>query len=286
MFTVTMPLWLLALSPILLGVPHLLADLRYCVARPGLHLRAEWIFGVGVPLGAIIFGADLWVGMLAVPGAFLASRGASWRKTLGLCLGVGLVGATFLHHQLATLILVHAHNFVAVALWWAWRPRNRVLHLIPLAGFLAASVALAFGWMDGVLAVSTGLLPGLGVTDHLRVLARGLDPSFGVRLVLLYAFAQSVHYWMWLRMVPDEDRGRVSPRTFRRSWDALIGDLGPLVVWGAIIASVGLAFWAVIDLAQARYEYLHFARFHGVLELATAAFFLVEGRPAGPEVTP
>ncbi|MCO4771499.1 MAG: hypothetical protein KDA24_15815 [Deltaproteobacteria bacterium] len=283
MFTATMPLWMLALSPILLGVPHLLADLRYCVARPGLHRRAEWVVAVGAPLGALVFGADLWVGMLAVPGAFLASHGASWRKILGALAGIGLVWATSLNNRLATLILAHAHNFVAVALWWAWRPRGRRLHLLPLGAFLLASVALGMGWMDGVLAASASLLPGLGVTDHLRVLARGVEPTLGIRLVLLYAFAQSVHYWMWLRMVPDEDRDRVAPRTFRRSWDALVADVGPVVLWGAILSTAGLAVWAVIDLAQARYEYLHFARFHGVLELAAAAYFLVEGRPGARE---
>ncbi len=105
----------------------------------------------------------------------------------------------------------------------------------------------------------------------------------GLRLVLLYAFAQSVHYWMWLRMVPDEDRERVSPRTFRRSWVKLENDMGKVVLWGAVATAVFLAGWAVFDLARARYEYLHFARFHGVLELSTVALLLVEGRPrSGP----
>jgi hypothetical protein len=30
--TALAPMWMLALGPIVLGVPHLLADLRYCVA--------------------------------------------------------------------------------------------------------------------------------------------------------------------------------------------------------------------------------------------------------------
>src|SRR5262245_32161342 len=37
------PLWLLALGPVILGVPHLVADARYLVMRPGLHRRlAFW----------------------------------------------------------------------------------------------------------------------------------------------------------------------------------------------------------------------------------------------------
>lgn len=285
-FTATIPLWMLGLSPILLGVPHLLADLRYCVARPGYHRRTAWVIGVGAPLGALIFGADLWIGMLAVPGAFLAASGATWRRALGVIAGIALVWASSLNGRLATLLLAHGHNFVAVALWWAWRPRGRGLHLWPLLAFLVISLGIGFGALDGVLAMSATFAPGLGITDHLRVLARGVEPTLGIRLVLLYAFAQSVHYWMWLRMVPDEDRDRVSPRTFRRSWAALERDVGPLLLWGAIITFVGLAGWAVFDLARARYEYLHFARFHGVMELAAMALFLVEGRPAPHRETP
>ena len=281
--TATVPLWTLAFGPIVLGVPHLLADLRYCIARPGYHRRPEWIVAVAAPLGALVLGAELWLGLLAVPGAFLIAKGSSIRRVLGVLVGAVLVYLAYQNGRLATLVLAHAHNFIAVALWWAWRPRGQRLHWIPLALFLGASLALAAGLCDGVLAAAAtvGFLPGLGVTDHISVLARGVDPTLGLRLVLLYAFAQSVHYAMWLRMVPDEDRPRVAPRTFRRSWRKLEEDVGPVLLWGSVLGAVGLAVWAVFDLAQARGDYLYFARFHGVLELAAAGLFLMEGRPAG-----
>src|SRR5262245_58494037 len=41
--TLLCPLWLLGLSPLILGVPHLLADVRYLVVRPGFHRRALYI---------------------------------------------------------------------------------------------------------------------------------------------------------------------------------------------------------------------------------------------------
>ncbi len=284
LFTATIPLWMLALSPILLGVPHLVADLRYCAVRPGYTRRPVWVLLVAAPLGALVFGADLHIGMLAVPGAFLVARGSSLRRTVGVAAGLGLVVACSLNNKLATLLLAHAHNFVAVGLWFAWRARVKALSLLPLFAFLFASAAIALGWLDGLLLASSEFpLPGLGASKHLRVLAGGLEPTMGLRLVLLYAFAQSVHYWMWLRMVPDEDRERVSPRTFRRSWVKLENDMGKVVLWGAVATAVFLAGWAVFDLARARYEYLHFARFHGVLELSTVALLLVEGRPrSGP----
>ena len=39
LLAVVAPLYLLAVGPLVLGVPHLLADVRYLVVRPRLHRR-------------------------------------------------------------------------------------------------------------------------------------------------------------------------------------------------------------------------------------------------------
>jgi hypothetical protein len=277
------PLWLLALGPVSLGVPHVLADLRYCVVRPGYHQRTAWQLGVAAPLGALVLGADLWVGVLAVAGGFVAANGAAWKRGIGVALALSLAWMAASDSRAFTLGLAHLHNFVAVGLWWAWRSRKGALHLLPLAAFALACAFIVGGGLDATAAMAARVefLPGLGMDKHLRTLARGVDPHWGVRWVLLYAFAQSVHYSMWLRMLPDEDRDRVSPRTFRRSWRVLKEEVSAPLVWLTVVATVGVAGWAVFDLARARFEYLHFARFHGVLELATAATLLIEGRPKG-----
>ena len=69
--TVVAPLWLLALGPILFGVPHVLSDIRYCVVRRGYHLRPELVLWCGFPLLAMGLGAGLWVGLLSVLAAFV-----------------------------------------------------------------------------------------------------------------------------------------------------------------------------------------------------------------------
>jgi hypothetical protein len=104
----------------------------------------------------------------------------------------------------------------------------------------------------------------------------------GVRLVLFYAWAQSLHYGIWLRLIPEDDRDRPSPRTWVRTWRALRDELGVAVVLGTVALTLGLALWAAWDLAAARGGYLRFVRFHGFLELAAGAVFLVEGRPVRP----
>ena len=121
---------------------------------------------------------------------------------------------------------------------------------------------------------------------HERSLAPFAGDTWGVRLVLFYAFAQSLHYAVWLRMVPEEDRSKSAPRPFVQSYRAIVKDMGrPLVFLGAA-TTLAVAVWAVYDLAQARMGYLRFALFHGHLELAAAAWLWMERPRHGGGETP
>lgn len=273
------PLWLLALGPILLGVPHLVADIRYCFVRPGYHRRLALWVAAGVPMiaGAIL--NEPAISLAAVAGAAAAARGASsWRWLIVGAAAVGAAGS-LLAPATAVLVLVHGHNFVAVALWWAWRPRRSKVHLLPLSLFVLLSVGIVVGLFDGLVGGLIASAPTqLDLQYHLAHLAPGLAPELGARVVLSFAFAQSVHYVMWLRLVPEEDRDRVSPRTFRASYRALQQEMGRGLLALAVLFALGLGVWAVIDLANARASYLRFAGFHVTLELLAATLFLLEGR--------
>jgi hypothetical protein len=145
---------------------------------------------------------------------------------------------------------------------------------------VGVSVAIMLGAFDAGLGFMVASAPsGLGLSRHLAHLAPGFSPEVGARLVLSFAFAQSVHYVMWLRLVPEDDRDRVSPRTFRASYRALLSDMGAPMLGLAAVGALALAGWAAIDIADARFSYLRFASFHVTLELAAAALLLVEGRP-------
>lgn len=280
--TALIPLWMLALGPILLGVPHLLADLRYCVFRPGWHRQAAMWIGVGLPLLAISFGADMSVGFAAVAGACVAVEGHPIRRWLGV--GLAAVGALLclFAGPPSTLVLLHLHNFVAVLLWWRWRERRSAVGMLPLAAFVLGSLLIGFGALDGLGAhAGLGVTPsatGLSLDHHLRSLAPGLDPVPALRLVLLFTFAQSVHYVIWLRLVPEEDRDRTTPRSFTASWRALRSELGPVIPWIAAALSIGLVSWALVDLVAARTGYLRLAGFHLFLELSVLAWLWVSGR--------
>jgi hypothetical protein len=275
------PLWMLALGPILLGVPHLLADLRYCVVRPGWHReRALWLTA-GIPLVALGFGAPLELGLIGVAASVLAVGARDdprVRMRLRLVVGAAL-GLAALTHTLgstADLIFAHAHNFIAVAMWAQWRRRESRLHTLVLASFVLASACLMLGVGDfaWTSTLASNLPAGLDASTHVESLAPGLPHGWGLRLVILYAFAQAVHYGVWLRLVPEDDRPRVTTRSFRASYLALREEFGALLLAAFVLASAGLAIWACVDLVEARTGYLRFARFHGMLELTAIALWL------------
>ncbi len=280
--TAVAPLWMLALGPIVLGVPHLLADLRYCVVRPGWHRRPALWVGVGLPLLAVALGAGSAVGFAAVAGACAATSGGRGRRWIGIGLAALAALGCAAGGYRSTLLLVHLHNVVAVVLWWRWReptsgqknPRRWPLWL-----FIGVSVIIALGGLDhGLGPLARRGLGGLELTDHLATLAPGLDGTLGLRVVLLFTFAQSVHYVIWLRLVPEEDRERPTPRSFVASGRTLAREMGPWLLILTALAALAVASWAVFDLVHARSQYLRFARFHVFLELSVLAGLWTGGR--------
>ncbi len=283
------PLWMLALGPIVLGVPHIIGDIRYLWVRPGHHRRALCWLAAGVPV--IIGGITVKVawGLAGAAGALLIARGGGRRRAAGLAAVAALLALALRFPGWAEIAFAHLHNFVGVALWWAWRPRRTRLHWIPLAFFAAGAAALLAGAAGPLLRWAGGLegpATADSIAQHVAALAPFAPRWLGVRLVLLYAFAQSFHYAIWLRLVPDDDRPRPAPRTFAGTWRALRADFGVLPLALAAAGAAALAAWAAFDLAAARNGYLRFATFHGQLELAAGALLWAEGRIGPGAVAP
>lgn len=285
--TAVAPLELLALGPLVLGVPHLAADVRYLVVRPRLHERPAFWIAVVIPLVLLGVTTRGWLGFVAVAGAALTlPRAWSARRVLAIAAGGSLAILAWWLPRTMGPVMAHVHNVVAVAFFLAWphlvsRERASRWHLVPTALFVIATLAIFAGAIDpialgvGEVALRDGL--GTSLDMHLYSLApRGLDGSsvldatgpLALRIVLFFAFAQSVHYGAWLRVIPEEDRARATPRTFRASIAALReeGSLPVMLVFAVL--ALALAIWALVDVYAARIGYLRGALFHGYLELA------------------
>lgn len=280
--TALVPLWSLALGPVVLGVPHLVSDVRYLVVKPGLHRLPLFVVLAGAPLLVTSLGAGPEVGLFAIGPAVLAGGGlrASWRLLVTGVVAAALVAWAVIDGYRFQLVFVHAHNLVAVALWWSLSERRSSMAWVPLLTVAGAGIIL-LGGLDGLVTAAGGWSApwtGTSFTEFVESSAPGLDPTMAARLVLSFCFLQSVHYAVWLRLVPDDARTRPAPRTFVASWRALTVDFGAALLMVLLLVALGIAAWGVVDLVEARWGYLRLAAFHGYLELAIAARWFVRGR--------
>jgi len=282
--TAAVPLYLLAIGPLVLGVPHVGADLRYLVFRPQLHRRGWLVLPAIALFVAHAFTYDprygIGVALLAVA---LARGRRHLRRAAAFAIAIAWMAAAFVDWRTTALVFAHLHNFAAVAFLWAWRPkRASTLHYVPIALFVLASVAIMLGAIDPIVERLHALDPFVGRTGiewSLALYAPGVIAPYGARLVLLFAFAQSVHYAVWLRLVPEDDRERETPRTWSATLAALRHDVGLPIALVIFAITATLAVWASMDLFSARLGYLRLVLFHGYLEMAALALLFVEGRP-------
>lgn len=278
--TSTFPVVMLVVGPILYGIPHVLADLRYLVARPGLHRRPLVLGAIAVGILGAGLGYGVRGGLVGAALALCVARTSWTRRVAGLALVGGLFALAQHRPPLADLAFAHLHNFVGVLIWWAWRPRQTRFHALPLALFALGTTAFLAGWAAPISAFTKGLeapWTGLHMFDLCQTLTPNAFTPYAVNLVLLYAFAQATHYVVWLRLVPEDDRPSKSPRSYGQSFRALTTDLGAILLWISVLGALALFGWAVFAPGAARDGYLRLAFFHGHLELAAGALLWAEG---------
>jgi len=136
---------------------------------------------------------------------------------------------------------------------------------------VAGAGAIALGAADRLLDVAAAWeapATGLDFGSLTATLAPDLAAMPALRVVLLYAFAQALHYIVWLALIP-----RLA--TPRRSLRQDLGTL-PLALAGAVSLAVPLAGWAAPGRVRA--IYLSLVLFHGWLELAVIAHLWARGR--------
>lgn len=264
------PLWMLALAPFVWGVPHLLADLRYLVIRQGLARKGLLLLLIVAAVIAAAQGLGVRASLGGAVALALIWPGAVRKRLLILAILVATFTLALWKPYAADVTFAHAHNFIAVGFWLAWRRRDKYWHFLPLGLFLLATAAILSGWTDAWAVRVGGLVapaPQLAMPDFMATLASVDSLQVAQRLVILYAFAQGVHYAAWIHLLPQEDRARPVTRGFRSTYVALRADLGPLLLGSAALCALGLAIWATVDLVQARNGYFQLALFHSHMEL-------------------
>jgi hypothetical protein len=302
LLAVRAPVALFFVGPLAFGVVHLAADVRYLVLRQtppralvGASVVAALLLtslrlGVGVGLvdaapaeRLSVAGGALWVGFALAVGV-LAKRSWAMAATL-LPAFAALAGYLVSHAHLVTLLLVHAHNVIAVAVWLLlFRRRGAGWTMVPVALVVIFTVVLA----SGLTAPWTANQGGAGAFGE-RIeslgtwVAPGVETRLATTLATVFVFAQGVHYAIWTGWIPEDARRADGPSTFRQTVRSLTADFGArwLVAIGLIAAALPVAA-LIFDVRRSVVGYMTLAGSHAWFECAFLAYALVRGgfRPA------
>jgi hypothetical protein len=279
--TLGAPLVLLAVGPIVLGVPHLLSDARYLVARRGLHLRAAFWIAIAAPATLVWTENRVYVGLIACVGAAVVARASIGKKAIALVLLAAGAAVAYRFRGTAEIVFAHLHNLIALAIWAAFfrraDSRGRVASRAATAVIALFAVLSLVLFVAPVLPAGDASLFGVSIAEQVRAVSPVAAGSpLALRFVSFFAFAQTVHYAVWLRLVPEDDRPRAGVRGFASTARALRADLGVPVLVMFVALSALFVVWACISLHAARIGYLELAVTHGYLEVAVAILFVLE----------
>ncbi|MFL5304204.1 MAG: hypothetical protein ACJ8F1_03275 [Polyangia bacterium] len=308
------PSLLLAVTPLVLGVPHLASDVRHLLVRrasPRWWLLASAAFALALLAFRVISEtnhrvaslsfehaiAASWVLLGAAGGACLgaprasASRGWTARGWAAVVAAVLLGAFAIAAPRLWQMILLHGHNLMALLLWVLLFRRGRRLAFVPVALVLGGAALLASGaLLDLTLRHGFLSVAGLHLFAAADWLAPGVSDTRAVAMATSFAFLQSVHYAIWLVAIPAGDRPGEGSRTWRAGFRDLVRDLTPAGLGAAAGLTLLVAGMGLLFAAGTRRLFLSLGTFHGWLELAVLAFVLARGRggvvPAGTASTP
>lgn len=269
--TLVSPLALLLVTPLVLGVPHVVGDLRCLLLSPQARERRARLLAPLAPLAAMtmlgaapLLGLGSWpraqiaCGAAAVLAGVFSAGGKTRARTWIASAVVALALAACANPAASLVFLAHAHNLIAFAWFYAWT-RDRREARAALWVYVAACAVIFAGAVDLQL---DDVLGGLSAARLATQLAPGASEELAQRLVSSFAFAQAVHYGVWIWLLPRE-----RATTLRK-------DLGVRGLWLFAIIALLVPLIALRDPAGARDAYLSFAVFHGWLELAVLAFLL------------
>lgn len=292
---------LLFLGPLLLGYPHLIASYRF-VQKTGFPLQWKsakvfqlFLFLTSVSL-VIRFAEGKYFDLPELPyGAWeillsLVALGIlkldSWRNLPAIL--ITIVSTLILlkwawNYPLAFVgVALILHNWVGYGHWIlaAKKAQEKAIVIGAIILFAITHWFILAGYFDQWISVSE---LSFFSTKSFQVSGWALapwttDPTVWNRMIVLYAFGLSLHYFVWLRAIPQSLELNSSPNSFRRSLILLKKDCGPVLTY---LLFVGVVVAAVIVLftGYAGRIYFGVAMLHGWLELTFLSFGLIRNVP-------
>lgn len=284
--SVAAPLSVVVLGLAGLGAVHLVLEVNYVLRSFGGLVRRDAWLALLVVL-TIIAAARTLAG-LGGPGreysrsgeiiaAFVVAGISTWlagrRRRLPLLAGLSILAVLSLAYPAFYFaLLTHLHNLVPMFFLWEWSRRTG-FRAAQLIWFVGIPLAILAGTFDAWTTVSASPLGAWLGPSWTVVAASGFPGATGlwsVRLLVMFAFMQSLHYLVWVGFFPC-----YGPRVRPSVWLVAAG-LGVLL--GALFVS---------GYALGRSIYSVVAGYHVYLELPVLMLLWVRrGEPLANWRTP
>jgi len=276
-----LPLVSLWLGAALFGVPHVIAGVRAVairrrVSRVTLSAAAlGGLVGIAQLAGAGDGALRAYVVLFAVA---IASEKRSARRapllTAAALAALGVTAAAALASpQLAVLVLAHLHGLASLA-YFAIVARRRRLPAWPLVIGATALGALAVsGALDGAMAATLYAPRGAARSIVAEAVGSALPHASAAlfrRALFLYALGQSLHFAVWLKLLPEADRQATVPKPFRRAFLDFAADFRAWALPLLLLAGGAIGIM-LVGGGLAREVYFALTYFHVGLEGAALA---------------
>ncbi|GIH07252.1 hypothetical protein Rhe02_53190 [Rhizocola hellebori] len=261
---------------VVFGALHNVLELRYVLGRFAQVLTGRFL-GVLVGLVTIIALCRL----LALPrteilvGYALLAAASLWclkHRPLLLAAAIVLLAVAAAgslawpaHHF---VVFTHLHNIVPLFFVWEWS-RSPAVRAVCVGWVLVIPAALLAGAADSLIRVD-------GPVKFSPAATPLLDGQMAARLLAVFAFLQTMHYVVWVWLLP-----RYAPSATRR-FEERVPALTGWRAWAlGAIAACALALILLADYSTGRGVYASLATYHAYLEfpvLLALVFTLRKGQ--------
>ncbi len=265
------PELLLAFGPLIFGYPHLLASFRFTTKFKRYHV---FVLASAVAIVIHMWSSDYPFGvwqMVVATSTFILSglflRTIGWKKVILAILVCSLfIRLAYLEPIIYVGASLIVHNFIAY-FYWIRSSRTKArrsvavlssliflaIHLIVLAGFADSWIASP----DSISTLKTGWLLASWTTNEI----------VWSRFLVLYAFGLSVHYFVWLRAIPETQSKFEHPNSVRTIASNLKSTLGKKTLIITFLIMIGMMILWSLNLPLGAQIYFEMALLHGSLEL-------------------
>lgn len=293
------PLWVLLIGPVIWGIPHLISSLRYSslsfddtAKRKLISFQfCIWAFIFIYRISADVFRQNIFLSeyplllesvCLIVSFVYqihLYQKISAKIITSSLLFSLILVSTYFYPIRTALTALI-GHNYLPLIAWYKSCQDNKDLKVFMISSviYILISILIYFGGADSVYSYikPQGSISFLN-WDYSEVVSPfvsvNFDYQFWFHIVVLYAFSQAMHYFIWMKAIPENYQTQQYPPSFQWSLKKLTSDFGFTSINLILLLTViGIGFWFFFEFQTARLVYFSIASYHGFMEISAIPF--------------